>query len=74
MPIYEYTCPGCDLKFEVLHRSGEEEKPACPKCGNRQVLRLFSVFGFSCGGSFVASTPKGDGCSTCRSKDCSSCG
>ncbi|MGB2769697.1 MAG: zinc ribbon domain-containing protein, partial [Candidatus Zixiibacteriota bacterium] len=47
MPIYEYTCQPCDLKFEILHRNSEERKPACPECGTEEVSRLFSVFGFS---------------------------
>jgi putative FmdB family regulatory protein len=74
MPIYEYACRRCEVKFEILHRSSEERKPVCPKCGAEEISRLFSVFGFSSGGNFVASTSKDQGCSTCRSKDCSSCG
>ncbi len=74
MPIYEYTCRSCGCQFEVLHRSSRETKPACPKCGADEVDKLFSVFGFSSGGSFVSSSTKGAGCSACSSRNCSSCG
>ncbi len=33
MPIYEYVCPGCELKFEVFHRTVHNgEKASCPSC------------------------------------------
>ncbi len=33
MPIYEYVCPGCDLKFEVFHRTAHNgEKTSCASC------------------------------------------
>ena len=41
MPIYEYTCKGCQNDFEVLVRGGE---PAtCPSCGGRKLEKRFSV-------------------------------
>lgn len=39
MPIYEYqnadahSCPHCEQGFERLHKSGEQDLAACPKCG-----------------------------------------
>ena len=49
MPIYEYRCEPCDHDFEALIRNADDA-PACPKCGNRQVAKQFSV---------PASTPNG---------------
>ena len=41
MPIYEFTCKGCDHQFETLVRSGDT--PACASCGSTDLERLFSL-------------------------------
>jgi putative FmdB family regulatory protein len=74
MPIYEYLCEECDLKFEILKRNTSSQKVICPECGNEKTKRLFSTFGFSCGEKFVSSSSKGSACSTCQQKHCDSCG
>lgn len=33
MPLYEYVCPRCGEKREVLARSADAAAPACPQCG-----------------------------------------
>ena len=33
MPLYEYACPGCGLRFERLERVSEPSPRACPSCG-----------------------------------------
>ncbi|MCK4224883.1 MAG: zinc ribbon domain-containing protein [candidate division Zixibacteria bacterium] len=73
MPIYEYTCQHCNTKFEILQRTSQDEKPACPKCGAKEVKKIFSLFGFSSGGRFVSSSTEGASCSTCSVRNCSSC-
>ena len=45
MPIYEYYCPKCDLKFEVLKGVEERESSPCPSC-SQEAKRLFSTFSF----------------------------
>ena len=42
MPIYEYRCEPCDHTFETLIRSGSDVA-RCPKCGNVEVAKQFSV-------------------------------
>ena len=42
MPIYEYSCQQCDHHFEALIRNAED-KPKCPKCGQFELAREFSV-------------------------------
>jgi putative FmdB family regulatory protein len=33
MPIYEYVCPSCDTKFELMRpMSRSRETAACPSC------------------------------------------
>ncbi len=41
MPIYEYKCKACDLKFEVKRGFSESSGANCPKC-QCQAQRIFS--------------------------------
>ena len=34
MPIYQYHCPKCKLKFELKQSFSDESMVACPKCQN----------------------------------------
>ncbi len=42
MPLYEYHCERCELPFELLVRS-RDEQAACPTCGTTRVSKLLSV-------------------------------
>ncbi|MGI6037935.1 MAG: FmdB family zinc ribbon protein [Limnochordia bacterium] len=69
MPLYEYQCPACRLKFEELCSSKERENMKCPQCGAKAEL-LISTFGFhSPGGKSSAS----GSCGSCSSGSCASC-
>ena len=41
MPIYEYKCKACDLKFEVKRGFSESSGAKCPNC-QCQAQRIFS--------------------------------
>ena len=41
MPIYEYKCKACDLKFEVKRGFSESSGASCPTC-QCQAQRIFS--------------------------------
>lgn len=41
MPIYEYLCQDCSHAFELLVRG--DQKPQCPSCSSRKVLKQLSV-------------------------------
>ena len=45
MPIYEYRCNGCRRKSSIYVKgfSGIAD-PVCPKCGSKDMARLFSTF------------------------------
>ena len=44
MPIYEYVCSDCGLKFELLRPlSQANEGASCPHCHN-SAKRVFSTF------------------------------
>ena len=73
MPLYEYTCSSCALRFEKLVRASTV--PACPTCNTEDVQRVISGFAVGrgnsrmSGGSMSASPPPkasgGGGCGTC---------
>jgi len=45
MPIYEYACNGCRRRVSLLVRNiNSSETPVCPRCGGRELTRLFSRF------------------------------
>jgi putative FmdB family regulatory protein len=34
MPFYEYSCPKCGMKFDLLRAMADRDKPTlCPGCG-----------------------------------------
>ncbi len=41
MPIYEYKCPECGHRFDLLQPMDAEKKADCEKCG-REAKRIFS--------------------------------
>ena len=42
MPVYQYQCPKCNLKFELKQSFSDDSIAACPKCQN-EARRLFST-------------------------------
>jgi len=42
MPLYEYKCEKCCLRFELKRRFGEDGTGFCPQCGG-QARRVFSA-------------------------------
>jgi putative FmdB family regulatory protein len=75
MPIYEYFCPNCKLKFELLRPlSQSNETASCPHCHNG-TERIFSSFASFSKSSEGVSTPIGGDspCSTCSAISCAAC-
>jgi putative FmdB family regulatory protein len=82
MPIYEYICPKCHIRFEKLlplSRSGEDT--GCPKCKSRSgraISKFVSRAGSDMG--MLDHMPSGGGgggggsCGSCSSSNCSTCG
>ena len=50
MPLYEYECGSCGVRFERLQHLDEEPVKVCPECGG-QVRRLFQPVGIIFKGS-----------------------
>jgi putative FmdB family regulatory protein len=46
MPIYEYVCQDCGVKYEKHVRSGSTEvQLRCPRCGSTRAEKAISLFG-----------------------------
>ncbi len=42
MPLFEYRCNACGIRFEFLTRDGQV--PVCPSCDGRDLEKQLSVF------------------------------
>ena len=75
MPIYEYQCKSCGVKFEKLVRSmsavgagaggAGEPKVQCPKCGSDQTAKALSVFAVGAEGSAKGTPESAPMCGRC---------
>ncbi|HHS96689.1 MAG TPA: zinc ribbon domain-containing protein [Chloroflexi bacterium] len=46
MPVYEYRCKKCNVKFEKFVRSlSAQNAVQCPRCGSEEVEKAVSLFG-----------------------------
>ena len=74
MPIYEYVCPACDVKFELMRPMSEyTEAAACPGC-HQDAERVLSTFAcFSTDESGLSSPIGGDPCNGCSAASCDTC-
>ncbi|MDP2938266.1 MAG: zinc ribbon domain-containing protein [Candidatus Omnitrophota bacterium] len=72
MPIYEYDCLKCNLKFDYLVRSSNYAI-VCPHCNSKDLRRLVSSFSFSSKDKQGNITSSSSGCSSCATHNCSTC-
>ena len=75
MPIYEYYCPTCHGKFELLRPLSRASEPvSCPHCHNgaQRVISTFASFSKGSGGE-TRSVGGGGGCSGCSGSSCATC-
>lgn len=74
MPLYEYYCPDCGQKFEILSKADRSsEKVPCSSCG-AEAERVFSTFASFSRDASGATRTLGTSCSGCSSTNCQSCG
>ena len=63
MPMYEYLCPHCGRRFEILQRMGENaDGVRCPDCLRAGVEKQLSTFAGRSSGTLDASGFSGGGC------------
>ncbi len=74
MPIYEYVCPGCKTKFELLRPLNKaSEGASCPRC-HQSAERILSTFAcFSTDESGLSSPVGGSSCGGCSATSCNTC-
>jgi putative FmdB family regulatory protein len=76
MPIYEYVCPECKTKFELLRPISKSTDPAdCPECKHtaKRALSKFTCFSRN---NFDMTAPiggGGGGCAGCTGGNCTTC-
>ncbi|KPJ67912.1 MAG: hypothetical protein AMJ43_02945 [Coxiella sp. DG_40] len=64
MPIYTYTCKKCGKQFDLLiGMTVNETELKCPKCGNKDIEKIFS-------GSFNIRGSGISGCPACSTGKC----
>jgi putative FmdB family regulatory protein len=76
MPIYEYCCPECNSKFELLRSISEaDEGASCPQCKHaaKRILSRFASFSKGNNGEPTPIAGTAGSCAGCSSASCSSC-
>jgi len=74
MPIYEYVCPDCDLKFELLRPlSQANEGASCPQCQSTAKRILSAFCSVSKDENGQTAPIGGSSCGGCSTTDCGSC-
>jgi putative FmdB family regulatory protein len=74
MPLYEYSCPTCNQKFELLRPMSRAEEPATCPSGHPQATRVLSLFASFAKGDDGSVTPVGGNpCGSCAADTCSTC-
>jgi putative FmdB family regulatory protein len=63
MPLYEYACRKCSLRFEQLVFA--TTVPACPGCHSKDLEKLLSVFAVGGGGPSKDVSRPGGSCGSC---------
>ncbi len=75
MPIYEYVCSDCDLKFELLRSfTKADEAAACPRCRGKSRRVLSAFCSVSKDSSGATTSIGGSSCASCGASNCSTCG
>ena len=73
MPIYEYLCKDCGVRFEELRSIKDADSPVhCKACQSNQTQRTISVFFAQSGSQIIAGGSSG-GCAGCAGGYCSTC-
>ena len=76
MPLYEYLCPICENKFELLQPlSKAAEDTPCLKCNtpSKRALSMFACYSRNAEGWSAPISGGGTGCASCSASSCASC-
>ena len=72
MPLYEYRCSECKIRFDALRAMSDADAPiGCPRCGSENTHRAISLFSAIGSAGVIA----GASCGSCTpSASCATCG
>ena len=76
MPIYEYICPDCKTRFELMRPISRCSEPAdCPDCKQKapRALSRFACRTSDESGAVAPIAGGGGGCANCGGGSCSGC-
>jgi putative FmdB family regulatory protein len=62
MPFYDYRCPNCGHRFEVLQKIGDPAPSACPACNGGEPERQLSAPAVQSSGGGGGGHVHGPGC------------
>jgi putative FmdB family regulatory protein len=77
MPLYEYYCADCKIKFEALRGMSQADDPiACVRCKGTNTSRTISTFAAISkeSGGDSRSLGGASGCASCSATSCATCG
>ncbi|MBF0296926.1 MAG: zinc ribbon domain-containing protein [Magnetococcales bacterium] len=57
MPLYDYKCDACGLRFEQDHSMSAPPVRVCPQCGKEKVRKLLTTGGVVMGGGSRGDAP-----------------
>jgi putative FmdB family regulatory protein len=73
MPIYEYKCNDCGIRFEVIRSIKDADDPiSCKTCLSEHTIRAVSLF-YAQSGSRIITGKSDSSCSGCSHGSCSTC-
>ena len=71
MPLYEYRCPDCQGRFEVIqHLGASAAETVCPSCGAQHVERQLSTFAVANGGAGASAKSASESFAGCGGGQC----
>lgn len=71
MPLYEYQCDACGVRFELIRKFSDPPLEVCPTCGKGPVQKLISspAFQFKGSGWYVTDYARKSGGGDSKSGD-----
>ena len=77
MPLYEYCCADCEIKFSKLRSFSQADQPiTCPECeglNTRRAISVFAAVSRGTNGESQAVAGGGSGCAGCGRGSCAGC-
>ncbi len=77
MPVYEYVCPKCETRFDLLRSMAQADAgTSCPHChaeGAKRAPSRFASFSRGSDGSSARVSGTGGGCASCGGGSCAGC-